>query len=172
MATTKARLVEIGGFEALLDYLADDYQLGNRIAKTGGRLVICPEAVECRSDPQSASAVWKHQLRWARTIRVCQPAPYFFSILSNGTFWPLLCLIGNGSGGVAVLVIALIIRSLTAAANYRRLTSKSGFIPGILAPAKDLLQVAIWALAFAGNEIVWREQRFRVDKGGKLTPLA
>ena len=29
------------------------------------------------------SAVWKHQLRWARTIRVCQPVPYFFSLLSN-----------------------------------------------------------------------------------------
>lgn len=172
MATTKSRLADIGGFEGLLDYLADDYQLGNRIARTGARLVICPEPVECRSDPPSASAVWKHQLRWARTIRVCQPSPYFFSILSNGTFWPLLGLIGNGPRGIAVLSTALLIRCLTAAWNSAKLTRENGWISGILAPLKDLFQVAIWALAFTGNEIVWRDQRFRVDRGGKLTPLA
>jgi len=48
---------------------------------------------ECWSAPMGWAAVWKHQLRWARTIRVCQPVPYFFSFLSNASFWPLLWLI-------------------------------------------------------------------------------
>jgi ceramide glucosyltransferase len=172
MATTKTRLAQIGGFEGLLDYLADDYQLGHRIARTGARLVICPVPVECRSAAQSASAVWKHQLRWARTIRVCQPTAYFFSILSNATLWPLLGLIGNGLGGVTLLAVAVLLRILTARSNYARLAGANGWKAGFLAPLKDLLQVPIWALAFVGNEIVWREQRFRVDRGGKLTPLA
>jgi len=87
MATRRQQLNEIGGFRALVDYLADDYQLGNQIAKRGYRIELCPVVVECWERPQGWRDVWAHQLRWARTIRVCQPVPYFFSILSNATWW-------------------------------------------------------------------------------------
>ena len=90
MALPRSRLEEIGGFKALADCLADDYQLGNRIARRGHPIVLCPVVVDCWSAPMGWAAVWKHQLRWARTIRVCQAAPYFFSILSNATLWPLV----------------------------------------------------------------------------------
>lgn len=87
MATRRQQLNEIGGFRALVDYLADDYQLGHQIAKRGYRIELCPVVVECREREQGWREVWAHQLRWARTIRVCQPVPYFFSILSNVTWW-------------------------------------------------------------------------------------
>lgn len=87
MATRRKQLDEIGGFHALVDYLADDYQLGHQIAKRGYRIELCPVVVECRERVQGWRDVWAHQLRWARTIRVCQPVPYFFSILSNATLW-------------------------------------------------------------------------------------
>lgn len=92
MATRRQQLNEIGGFRALVDYLADDYQLGNQIAKRGYRIELCPVVVECREREQGWREVWAHQLRWARTIRVCQPVPYFFSILSNATVWNCLLL--------------------------------------------------------------------------------
>lgn len=92
MATRRQQLNEIGGFRALVDYLADDYQLGNQIAKRGYRIELCPVVVECREREQGWREVWAHQLRWARTIRVCQPVPYFFSILSNATVWNALLL--------------------------------------------------------------------------------
>lgn len=87
MATRRQQLNEIGGFRALVDYLADDYQLGHQIAKRGYRIELCPVVVECREREQGWREVWAHQLRWARTVRVCQPVPYFFSILSNATLW-------------------------------------------------------------------------------------
>ncbi len=90
MATRRQQLNEVGGFRALVDYLADDYQLGHQIAKRGYRIELCPVVVECWERPQGWRDVWAHQLRWARTIRVCQPVPYFFSILSNATWWPFL----------------------------------------------------------------------------------
>ena len=92
MLTRRAHVAEIGGFKSLADCLADDYQLGNRIARHGHRIVLSPIVVECWDPPMTWRAVWKHQLRWARTIRVCQPVPYFFSILSNAGLWALLCL--------------------------------------------------------------------------------
>ena len=95
MLTRRKLLEEIGGFAALANCLADDYQLGHRIAQRGHRIALCPVVVECWDAPMNWRDVWKHQLRWARTIRVCQPVPYFFSILSNATLWPLLWLIAS-----------------------------------------------------------------------------
>src|SRR6185436_8492557 len=92
MATRRQQLEQIGGFRALINCLADDYQLANRIARHGHRIALSPVVVDCWETPMKWAAVWKHQLRWGRTIRVCQPAPYFFSLLSNATLWPLLWL--------------------------------------------------------------------------------
>ena len=98
MLVRRKALAEIGGFNSLANCLADDYQLGHRIAEKGHRIALCPVVVECWDAPMNWRDVWKHQLRWARTIRVCQPLPYFFSILSNATFWPLLWLISELPG--------------------------------------------------------------------------
>jgi ceramide glucosyltransferase len=173
LATTRTRLAGIGGFACLVDYLADDYQLGHRIAQAGGKLAICPMPVTCWSEPQSWGEVWRHQLRWARTIRVCEPLPYFFSILANGTIWPVLALIAAKS--LAVLWIgqvALLVRALTAKSNYARLTGDHGWLAFGLAPVRDVAGAVLWGMSFLGSTVTWRGQRYRVSRGGKLTPLA
>lgn len=173
MATTKKQLERIGGFAGLLDFLADDYQLGKRIARAGGRLTICPMPVTCWSEPQTWREVWGHQLRWARTIRVCEPLPYFFSILANGTIWPVLALItANSMALLWIGQVALFVRALTAKSNYARLTGSHGWLAFGLAPARDVAGAAIWALSFLGSTVTWRGQRYRVCRGGKLTLLA
>ncbi len=192
MATRRQPLQEIGGFAGLADCLADDYQLGNRLARRGYSIALSPVVVECWSAPMGWSAVWKHQLRWARTIRVCQPAPYFFSILSNASLWPLLWLLLNPAVPVAAgAVFCWLIRVLTARnlqrrindptpgrrASPRALTSagdrarEDARPPGRyawLVPIKDLLQAAIWLLAFLGNRIEWRGERMRLRADGTL----
>lgn len=95
MLVRRETLAEIGGFPVLANCLADDYQLGQRIAKNGHRIALCPVVAECWDPPMNWRDVWKHQLRWARTIRVCRPLPYFLSILSNATLWPLLWLLSE-----------------------------------------------------------------------------
>ena len=170
MVTRRKQLAEIGGFQALVDCLADDYQLGNRIARRGHRIAICPVVVECWSAPMDWGTVWRHQLRWARTIRVCQPAPYFFSILSNGTLWPLVWLAANPSLKVlGVAALCLVIRVLAALDLQGRLT-RSGcrWADWWLVPVKDAFQTIIWLLAFAGNRIEWRGERFRLLSNGML----
>ncbi len=172
MVTRKKNLAEIGGFESLADCLADDYQLGHRIARKGHRIELCPVVVECWHSPQAWREVWKHQLRWARTIRVCQPAPYFFSILSNATFWPLLWLALVPSPLAAgFFASSLLIRALLTENLQRRLTDKPTGVWPALAPVKDLLQFVIWLGAFAGNTIEWRGQRFQLRKDGTLVKL-
>lgn len=197
MAMRRQQLNEIDGFRALVDYLADDYQLGNQIAKRGYRIELCPVVVECREREQGWREVWAHQLRWARTIRVCQPVPYFFSILSNPTMWGWLAFLsscrftrmappevwsGATTGvwqifligaGIAFFQIAVVVRPVAASEWQRRLVNQAPTAQQFLLPLlKDLLQVPIWALAFLGNTVVWRGQRLRVLPGGKLVPLA
>ena len=70
-AFRREALAGIGGFDALRDYLADDYVLGNRIADAGWRLLLLPYVVETVLDSRTMRDVWRHQLRWARTYRVC-----------------------------------------------------------------------------------------------------
>lgn len=193
MVTHRKYLDEIGGFESLKDCLADDYQLGHRIAKKGHRIELCHMVVECWHSPQSWREVWKHQLRWARTIRVCQPVPYFFSILSNATLWPLLWLLAalpvtvafnSGAGtdhngmmtthiaiplAVVAAIVFIAIRIFVSGDLQRRLMqSRTHGQHFWLAPFKDLLQVGIWLGAFIGNTIEWRGQKFTLKPDGSL----
>ena len=169
-------LAQIGGFPSLADCLADDYQLGHRISKNGHRIALCPAVAECWDAPMSWRDVWKHQLRWARTIRVCQPLPYFFSILSNATLWPLLWLalllfkwlpMANPNApvdsfryfenqialldGMILAFLVLMIRMVLADNLQRRFTPGRNLAsPFWLVPVKDLLQ---------GRHLVFRVRR-------------
>ncbi len=187
-------LTEIGGFKSLAHCLADDYQLGHRIAEKGHGLALCPMVVECWDAPMNWRDVWHHQLRWARTIRVCQPLPYFFSILANATFWPLLWLaselpglsvntarttdygffqtsgVGIGIPCGMIVAIAFLLTRIALAQNLqRRFTPERRLVsPFWLVPVKDLLQVALWFGAFLGNTVEWRGQRMKLRGDGTL----
>ena len=170
MATRRAQLEAIGGFTALVDCLADDYQLGNQIARRGHRIALCPVVVECWERPLGWREVWAHQLRWARTVRVCQPVPYFFSIVSNATLWPALWLITEPSRWpLTAALLCWSARMATALHHQSRLTRANQHLwRDWLVLLKDVLQVGIWALAFLGSRVTWRGERYRVLRGGKL----
>ena len=108
MVVRRATFEQAGGFEVLLDFLADDYQLGRRIAQTGARIVLSPVVVECWDRPMSFRAVWTHQLRWARAIRVSQPGPYFLSILAHTLFWATLLALFGDLGGFPLVPDSLL----------------------------------------------------------------
>ncbi len=167
IALRREALQKIGGFAPLLNHLADDYQLGRRIYREQGGLELSTVVVECREEPRRFSEIWKHQLRWARTIRVCQPGPYFMSILSNATLWTVAWMAAGGWDTAAR--ICLILRVLTAMENQARLTGEARRASeAIFIPIKDLLQFAIWLCAFIGSTVTWRGETFRVKRGGEL----
>jgi len=170
-------LEAIGGYPAFANSLADDYQIGNRVVKNGGKIALCPVVVECWDTPVNWRAVWKHQLRWGRTIRVSRPVAYFFSILSNATLWPLLWLIvalvttKTFCAPLAAIAFVLI-RIALAQSLQRRFLQSSQTTPFWLVPVKDLLQTVIWAAAFCGNTIEWRGQKMRLRRNGDLEPAS
>src|SRR5207249_3730884 len=91
------------------DYLADDYQLGRRVADAGYGLVLLPYVVETVLDSVTLRDVWRHQVRWARTYRVCQPVGWFCSVVTHATLWGLLAAgVIGGTVGLTVMASALV----------------------------------------------------------------
>lgn len=168
MATRQVNLRQIGGFEGLKNCLADDYQLGNRIAKAGLSVELASTVVSCFSSPVGWWWVWKHQVRWARTIRVCQPVPYFFSILSNPTLWSLAWVAFYPTPLVLGFAMTVWLLRMIIAADLDTKLSGSASVPPGWILLKDILQTAVWIAAFTGSTVEWRGEKYRLARDGTL----
>lgn len=172
MAVRVADLKALGGFEAFADDLADDNRLGRLIVALGKQTELCPVIVDCHCARLGWLEAWRHQLRWAVTIRVCQPLPHFLSILANGTLWPLLWMAASPQrASLSIAVILLGHRMIQGLWLEGRFTG-AGLAWGRwwLPWLKDLAQVALWATALTKRHVMWRGHRFRVLRNGRLMP--
>jgi hypothetical protein len=105
---------------------------------------------------------------------VCQPLPYFLSILANATLWPLLwlataCLFTHSNSATLLALGCLLARIIMAWHLQRRFTPDRRLVsPHWLVPVKDLLHFVVWLNAFLGNTVEWRGQRLRLRSDGTL----
>ena len=175
MAVRREALEKIGGFPALADYLADDYQLGNKVNAAGYRIELSGYFVESIMHREDLSTVLSRQLRWARTMRASRPAGYFASGITQP--FPFACLAivlscFSAWGFIAALGLYAV-RALVAVV-FSRSFLKDGTFPRLLwlLPFRDLLSFATWGLAFMGNRVRWRGHLFRLLPGGKIAELS
>jgi len=166
MAFRRRDLNAFGGFPAICEYLADDYQLGGRISALGKSVVMADTVVDTNLGAGSWADVWKHQVRWSRTIRISRPAGYFGYIVTHSTVW---CLVAAAFGYRSTALAGLAIR-LTAAALSMNALGASGSLA--LVPLRDLFGFAVWCAGLAGNTVEWRGTRFRVLSDGRITAVS
>jgi ceramide glucosyltransferase len=174
IVTTKRWLSKIGGFEAIAGMLADDYELGLRIAKAGGRVLLSRESVWTVYPAQNAKCFWDHQLRWARTVRLCRPLSYFGLIFTLGLPWAVLAAIVAPTKWVATLYLLtyLVLRHVMAwtvgvwGVGDEVLRRKLWLVP-----LRDAIHAFVWLASFASNRISWGSEEFRIDKG-RMEPAA
>ncbi len=174
MAVRREALADIGGFEALSGYLADDYQLGNKIHRAGWRIALDPCFVESVIKPENLMTVLSRQLRWARTMRVSRPGGY----LASGITLPfpalLLATILAPSPAVGAAAVALLygVRLSVSTIFSRRFVRDNLFPRWLwLLPLRDMLAFFTWALSFLGNRVEWRGSRFVLKPGGTIEEL-
>lgn len=160
-------LEKIGGFAAIGDYLADDYQLAKRITQNGLRAVVARVTVLTHVNDAAWSGVWSHQVRWARTIRVSKGRGYLGLPVTHAGLWALL-LAFAGHWPLAAAVCALRILAGLATAvlvlGERRMLAAAPLIP-----LWDLWAFAVWAAGLAGGSVIWRGQRIRLLPDGRLS---
>jgi ceramide glucosyltransferase len=171
MLLSKKALEDIGGFIPIADYLADDYQLGNRLWKKGYKLVLSDYVIEDVVGPMNVSDYLLHQIRWARTYRASRPWGYFGYGITHVFPFSLLLLAAQGpsSAALSALGIVLALRaSLALAVNYRVIGQGKWLKWLFLLPFKDLLSFGIWVLSFTGRKVLWRGRHYLLLKGGKM----
>jgi len=166
LAFRKADLERIGGFQAIADYLADDYQLGRKLHSLGLRNVISRVVVSTRMSAKSWRAAWRHQLRWARTIHLSRRGGYAGLPITFATLWALLAAVfGLWTPAIVLLGIRF---AMAMACGWLVLGSTDVWKYFYLIPVRDLSGVAVWAAGFFGNSVEWRGRRLRLDREGKI----
>jgi ceramide glucosyltransferase len=173
ITTTKQWLGKMGGFETIAETLADDYELGNRIAKVGGEVVLSREAVWTMYPAQTLRSFWDHQVRWARTVRLCRPLSYVGLLFTQGLPWVLLAVLVAPAKWIAgaYLLAYLILRFAMAwtvgvwgvgdDVLRRRIW---------LVPLRDAMHFVVWLASFASNHIRWGRLEYAIRQG-RMVPL-
>jgi ceramide glucosyltransferase len=170
---SRKALDKIGGLLPLVDHLADDYELGARIAQAGYRVALSAEVVETAIPAYSWRGFADHQLRWARTVRDARPWGYAGLLFTHGLALALLNVLASGLSPLSLWLLGLsfLLRLALAMTVGTEVLGDRQVLPNLwLLPLRDLVAMSIWAAGFAGNTIVWRGERFLV-KGGKIEPI-
>jgi ceramide glucosyltransferase len=165
LAFRKTDLDRIGGFAAIADYLADDYQLGHRIHALGLKCVLSDVIVETHLSG-GWKQVWAHQVRWARTIRVSKPVGYLGLPLTNATVWVLITAAFGRWEWAAVLLAARF--AMAFCAGWIALRSGDFLRLWWLLPARDLFGLAVWLFGLFGTTVVWRDRRLELHRDGRI----
>ncbi len=159
-------LEKAGGFASFADYLADDYQLAKRITALGKRVILSTYVVETTLGDATWAGVWRHQLRWARTIRLSKGAGYLGLPITQAGLWIALAWL-SGQEVLAVTLAALrILSAFSAGGLVLRSPLAAAFC--WLAPLWDLYSFAIWLTSYCGRTVRWRDRKLTIGPNGRI----
>lgn len=162
-------LIAGGGFEAIKDYIADDYQLARRIVASGKCAYLSDYVVETSLGDPSWSAVWQHQLRWARTIKASKGLGFAGLPTTHTGIWILGALVAHL--WPAALLLAGIRVSAALLSGWLVIGLKRNPVWALLAPVWDLYAFAVWGCSYASDKVQWRDKRLRIKPDGQLEQL-
>jgi len=169
MALTRASLLAVGGFPALSPYIADDAVLGMRIRALGGKVGLAASVPATSVTERSLKSLFRHELRWARTIRAVAPWGFAVSIIQFPAFWALLTMVASGfaAWAIALWLLAIVVRGISG----RTVEYAIGAIPTPLwLPAlRDVFSMAVLVTSYMSDEVAWRGQVLRTDKDKDFT---
>lgn len=169
IAMTRATLAAIGGLPAFADTLGEDYALGAAVRRSGKRVAVSSLLIDDWLSEPSLGALWRHELRWALTIRGIAPWGYLGSAITHPVALALAAVPVGGFGvlPLAGLAVALLARFAMVRAIDRALGLPA--MPAWLFPVRDLLSFGVFVASFCTRTVAWRNRRFRVDRRGQLT---
>ena len=173
LAFPRRALEAIGSFEPLVDYLADDFELGARIAAAGYEVRLSEVVVDHHLPDYSFHGFVQHQLRWARSTRDSRRWGYTGVVLTFGLPWAVLAaLLSRGQPWSWVLLVtALLLRvAMAGLVGLRVLHDRQVLRYAYLLPVRDFAALLVWAASYAGHTVSWRGDLF-VLENGKLRPV-
>jgi ceramide glucosyltransferase len=169
IALRREVLERIGGFARIRDELADDHRLGDAVRELGLATVLSPYVVENRLAEPSLASLWRHELRWARTVRAMAPFGFAGSVVTHTIVLAALAAVTSGFSAAAcwLVLVSCLLRWASAGIIARALALPIGGL--WLLPLRDVLSFAVFLGSFCGRSVLWRDQLFRVEPGGRMT---
>jgi ceramide glucosyltransferase len=178
MVTRRARVKELGGFESMAEYCADDFVLGNWIARNGHKVVLSGHTIDHMVLQADFVDSMKHQMRWMKSTRFSRPKGHFGTSLTFGVpfgvmAWAGALMLGMPVLGWCALVGSVLGRSIQAWVVGRYVVrEKRIWAAMVLFPLRDLIGALIWALSYVGNRIQWRGEIYELVDGGRMRRAA
>ena len=171
VALRRSTILEIGGFEALADYLVEDYEMGRRIWQRGKRMVAVPYVVQTVIDLKTAGQWWNHQVYWDQNNVTVRPGPLLGTLVVRPIPFALFFAIVRVADplGLAVLGGAVALRVVCAAAMlHAGLRDREGLKALPLLPFRDLTGFVSLVLAFVKPTAVWRDTTYTLSRDGRM----
>ncbi|MGC1783723.1 MAG: bacteriohopanetetrol glucosamine biosynthesis glycosyltransferase HpnI [Acidobacteriaceae bacterium] len=174
MAVRRSCLDEIGGFLPMGDYCADDFLLGNWVAERGHAVVLSTHAIDHMVLHADFWPSMQHQARWMKSTRFSRPKGHFGSVLTFSVPFGLLTSAATWALGwqwiaAGALVWSIGSRMLLAAIISRSvLREKSPWQSILLYPLRDLLGIFFWAVSYGSRAVLWRNEMYLLEKGGRM----
>jgi len=168
LAVSRKALAAAGGLEPLVDYLADDYEIGVRIARAGYRIELCPETVETTVPAYDFRGFWDHQLRWARSTRDSRRWGYVGLGITYCIPWAVLNCVASGFALWSFSLLSLVLLARVAVAlsvGVGVLRDEQVLRDIWLLPLRDFFGLGFWAWSFASHTVVWRGEHFTLENG-------
>src|SRR5438874_1351656 len=177
MATSKKCLAEIGGWEAMVNYQSDDFELGKRVAECGHRVELIAKPVTMIFPNESIREQFKHELRWSISLKSVRPLGYCGLIFTHGLPWALLGAMAAFSTGLKAIAVSYLLAYLLLRVGLTWITGSWGLGDRQLAkilwlvPVRDALSFVIWIIGFFSDEITWRGKRGNRKMQGRYNVL-
>ena len=173
LATSKTALAKAGGLEPLAEYLADDYELGERVANAGYRVELCCEVVETTVPAYRFSGFRDHQLRWARSTRDSRKLGYMGLGITYALPWAMMTCVASGFAlwSFSLLSVVVLARVAVALSVGVGVLGDGQVLRDLwLLPLRDFFGLGFWAWSFAGDTVVWRGETFHLHHG-RIMPV-
>jgi ceramide glucosyltransferase len=167
LAMSRTALEAIGGLEPLVDHLADDFELGSRISKTGFEVVLVDLVVETHLPAYSFSEFFQHQMRWARSTRDSRRRGYLGILLTFGLPWAMIAaLLSFGATWSWLLLASAALLRAIVAVEVAGVVQDQAIVRHLwLLPLRDVIAFWVWFASFGGHEVHWRGDIFILENG-------
>jgi len=173
LAVSRQALADIGGFAGLLEYLADDFELGYRVARANYKVVLADPVVQTYVPDYSFSEFVEHQMRWGRSTRDSRRWGYVGLIFTFGFAWAIAAVVfSRGAAWAWVLLgTAFFTRLISTLVVGLGVLHDSQIVRDLwLVPLRELISLAVWVGSFFGHTVTWRGKKFLV-RNKRLVPL-
>ena len=170
IAARRQTIQRIGGFDAVKDYLAEDFVMGKLAAERGDGVILSSYVIEHLIGAQPFAANMLHRLRWNRSTRRSRPWGYVGQVFTNPLpaalilcavkpeWWPVLAVTALARAAAGWATAGHVLRD--------QLTRRLWW----LTPLQDIASFLVWMAGFFGNTIVWRGRKYYLMRDGRFEP--